>query len=155
MLENLWNNVKDAPDHLRQTPARIRALPATVNARRTALQTDLTSRARRARTRGQVGLWRLQTRTLERADGVLQERVETPVVGWVAQPAQRAVHSRLTHVTALPVAGYQDLNAKSAARSVRGLSAVQLLQIERWELANKARKTVAKAIEAERARLDA
>jgi hypothetical protein len=155
MLENLWNNVKDAPNQLRETPARIRAIPANVEARRTALQSDLTGRARRARTRGQVSLWRLQLRTLERADTALKGRVETPVVGWVAEPAQRVVHTRLSAVTALPVEGYEAMNAKTAAKSLRGLSPVELLQIERWELANKARKTVATALEAERARQNA
>jgi len=103
-----------------------------------------------ARGEGHARAWTLKTRTLERADALLDRGGELPVVGRVARPAGRAVHSRLEAACAPPVEDYDSLNAKKAARSVRGLAPVDLLKIERREQATKARKTVSDAIARER-----
>ena len=93
-----------------------------------------------------AGLWRAQTRTLERAEALLEKAEELPVVKLVAEPAERLVAKRLDLVTAVPVEGYAELNARNAVKALADLDRVGLLCVQRWENANKARKTVLDSI---------
>ena len=135
MLDRLWTDVKDTPNRLR------------------ARQATLISRARHqafmVRTGGQERLWTLHTTALEEVEGWLGRTVELPVVSRVMVPVERLVHDRLEATVAVPLADYETLNAKSAARAIRDLDHLGLLRVRKHEEANKCRKTVLDAIEAQ------
>ncbi len=101
-----------------------------------------------AKTSGTVRLFTLSVDGLERARDLL-ERVPKPV----AQPLRRAVDGGLEQFTRLPIESYDELNVKRVSEAIVGLSVVDLERVERYERANKARKTVFKALEKERERL--
>ena len=147
MFEAVVDALGTAPDRLRAAPEQLRAAPARLRERRSTLQEDLQVRARKLETQGREGLWRAQTRTLERAEELLEKAEELPVVKLVAEPAERLVQGRLDHVTAVPVEGYAELNARNAVKALAELDHVGLLCVRRWEKANKDRKTVLTAID--------
>lgn len=101
---------------------------------------------------GRVALWSLSTQGLERAHDVLAgEHAAAPAA--LARPLLRVVDRSLRQATALPVPGYDELNARSAAAAVRGLHLLDLERIARHERAHKDRKTVHAAVAQERSRL--
>lgn len=115
-----------------------------------------TARARlnSLRDRGAVRLWKVQTQTLTAAGETLHRASELPVVGRIYETAEDLVNRRLETLTANPVAGYDELNAKDAARAARDLRRrVDLLALQRAEQGGKNRKTVLDAIEETLARL--
>ena len=146
MLTTLIDEIKAAPERLRTTPKRLRA--KRVDWVRTARH-----RAHLARGEGQERLWNLETQALENVVHLLKNVEEVPVVGRVVPAAERVVNGRLDTVTDVPIEGYDVMNAKTASRAVVGLSWVELLQVERFEKANRDRKTVYAAIERARTRL--
>jgi DnaJ-domain-containing protein 1 len=83
----------------------------------------------------------------------LSKGKEMPVLKLVVPTAERLVQSRLDHVTELPIEDYATLNAKTAAKAVRGLSWADVLRVRRFEEANKGRKTVLDALVREMDRL--
>lgn len=97
---------------------------------------------------GRVRVWDLSTRGLQRAHELLEEAPPT-----LARPLQRLVDERLRQATALPLTGYDEMNAKTAAHAVRGLGLLDLERVARHERAHKNRKTVNDAIEHERSLL--
>lgn len=132
MISSFIHDLKDAPSRLA--------------GRRQAL-------GRRART-VEVRLWQAQTETLEKVGAWLHE---TPrALGPLTGAAGKLVDKRLGALTTVPVAGYDELNARDASRTVRDLeSRVALLVIRRHEEATKNRKTVLRAVEEQIARLEA
>ena len=146
MFEAVVDALGSAPERLRAAPEQLRAAPERLKARRATLQQDLQERAHSLETQGRVGLWRAQTRTLERAEALLEKAEELPVVKLVAEPAERLVHERLDMVTAVPVEGYAEMNARNAVKALAELDRVGLLCVRRWEKANKGRKTVLDAV---------
>jgi hypothetical protein len=125
------------PDHL--SPDRLRAQ---------------LSRARDevavARAHGSVKLWTLGADGLERAHNLLDNAPEP-----LAAPLRRVVDGGLQQVTGLPVDDYDALNVRRVDAAIRGLGHIDLARVERYERAGKARKTVLRAIERERLRLEA
>ncbi|GEM_PF-5745264 len=97
-----------------------------------------------------VDLWRVETRALKRTEDLLDLGGRLPVVGRVTTPVGRFVADRLTAVTAPPIDGYDELNARNASLAVRGLDPVDLARVELRETSTKNRKTVLKAIAKER-----
>jgi len=146
MFEAVVEALGTAPDRFRAAPEQLRAAPARLLERRASMQQDLQVRARKLETQGREGLWRAQTRTLERAEELLEKADELPVVKLVAEPAERLVAKRLDLVTAVPVEGYAELNARNAVKALADLDRVGLLCVQRWESANKGRKTVLDSI---------
>ena len=138
---------------LNRVISTLREIPTGEGERITHERDVLNRKVTWARGQSRARAWTLETRTLERADGLLNRGEELPVLGRVVRPASRVVHGRLEAVTEPPVEGYGDLNARNAARAVRGLAPVDLLKIERVEKATKSRKTVSDAIARERDRL--
>lgn len=135
MLDNIVHDLRHAPERL--------------NARRQDLTRRLRTQVRTLRGDGEERIWTLQTRTLERVGDWLHRNQDTPVVARVAPRAEELVRDRLDTITRPPVPGFEDLNAKDAIRALRGLDRVDLLKVERFERANRNRKTVLEAIEAE------
>lgn len=127
--------------------------PEKLSDHRSRLVTTVRHRAAVARGEGHSRFWNAETRTLENAVDLLDRSKDLPVVKLVVAPAERIVKSRLDHVTELPVAEFATLNAKDAARAVRGLDWVELLRVRRFEAANKGRKTVLDALAKELDRL--
>jgi hypothetical protein len=94
----------------------------------------------------------MSTHGLERAHDVLAaERSSAPAA--LARPLLRVVDRGLRQATAPPVAGYDEMNARTAAAAVRGMDLLDLERIARHERAHKDRKTVHAAIEQERSRI--
>ncbi len=132
-------------EEMRATPlVQPRALARTARARLNSL-----------RDRGAVRLWKMQTQTLTVAGGALHHAAELPVVGRIYEGAEDLVNRRLESLTANPVAGYDEMNAKEAARAARDIrKRVELLLLRRAEQAGKKRKTVLDAIADTLGRLD-
>ncbi len=101
-----------------------------------------------ARNEGQVRLWTLQTRGLERARTALDDAPDV-----LAGPLRTRLEGRLQAVTAPPVDGYADMNVKQAGAAIATLDLVDLERIARFERATKDRKTVYAAIERRREQL--
>ncbi len=101
---------------------------------------------------GAERLWHFENQALDWVDDVLS-RGELPGVELVKEPVGRWVAQARETVTANPVEGYEDLNARAAANAIRTLELVDLLKIERLERAGKGRKTVYEAIERRRSQL--
>lgn len=107
------------------------------------------------RDRGEVRLWKMQTRTLTRVGEALSHSPELPVVGKLSDAAEGLVQRRLDALKASPIAGFDQLNAKDAARAARDVKRrVELLALREVESAGKKRKTVLDAIDETLARLD-
>lgn len=138
MIEKLWTDVKAAPTRIRT--------------HQLALVSRARHRAYRVRTGGQERIWTLRWTALEEVGGWLARTAEVPVVGRVAIPVERLVQERLDASLAVPVEGYDDLNARNASRAVRELDHLGLLRVRRHEADHKARKTVLDAVEAQLAR---
>lgn len=101
-----------------------------------------------------MALWSWSTHGLERAHDVLAAERSAPPAA-LTRPLLRAVDRGLQQATALPVAGYDEMNARTAAAAVRGLHLLDLERISRHERAHKDRKTVHDAIAHERSRIHA
>ena len=101
---------------------------------------------------GAERLWHFENQALDWVDDVLA-RSDVPGVDLVKDPVGRWVQQARETVTANPVDGYEELNARAAADTVRELGLVELLKIERIEKAGKGRKTVFEAIERRRNQL--
>lgn len=97
------------------------------------------------RSESRVRLWELSTRGLERAHDLLDEAP----VGLVG-PLAKLVDQRLAEATTPHIEGYGELNARNAAKAVRGLGLLDLERVVRYERATKNRKTVLDAVERER-----
>jgi hypothetical protein len=102
-----------------------------------------------ARGEGQERLWKLEHRALDLVDNVLDKADDVPGASRMTE----LVEQRRTTSLAVPVEGYESMNARAAAGAVRELDLVSLLKVERFEGENKARKTVAEAIERRRKEL--
>lgn len=131
MLDRLITDIKTAPDAIR--------------ARRSTLR----HRVHVLRGEGQERIWTLETNTLSRAEDLLERAEALPVVSRVTTPVERALHRRLEDLTAPPIPDYDTLNAKKAARAVRGLDRVDLAKVRYREQATKNRKTVLDAVSRE------
>lgn len=106
-----------------------------------------------ARGEGQERLWKLEHRALDLANNVLDKADEVPGTARMAESLEKLVDQRRTTSLAVPVDGYESLNARAAAGAVRDLDLVALLKVERFEGENKTRKTVFQAIERRRKEL--
>ena len=105
------------------------------------------STAREIRATGEVRWWTFETQTLEALEGVFGRVQEVPGLGRVWTPLFRVLRARLDEVTAMPIAEYDTLSAKRAAKALRPLDRLELLRVRRYEVANKNRKTVLDGIE--------
>ena len=112
------------------------------------------TRVQRARSEGSEALWTLRVDALERVEDLLHGAPDIPVVGRVADAAERLVQQRIEANTALPIADYDSLNTRRVGEAIRDLGRVDLLKIRRYETTNKNRKTVLSHIEREITRLD-
>ena len=98
---------------------------------------------------GAERLWHFENQALDWVEDVL-DRTDVPGVDKVREPVGKFVDQARENVTANPVEGYNELNARAAAAAVRDLNHVDLLKIEKIESATKNRKTVIEAIERRR-----
>jgi hypothetical protein len=114
---------------------------------------DIVSQARHrvhlARGEGAVRLWNFENQALDWVDGLL-ERSDVPGGDKVREPVAKLVGQARASMSAIPIDGYPDMNARTAASAVRTLGLVDLLKVEQIETASKARKTVFEAIERQR-----
>ncbi len=139
MFNQILTDIKTVPERLtaRRDAIRERAILERTRARVRA--TDL-------RDRSHVRLWGIGTDTLNAADALLVRTRDLPVLPRLMPPVERAVRERLMALTAPGIENYDTLNARNAARAVRGLSRVELEKVRRYELGTKDRKTVYTAI---------
>ncbi len=114
MFEKLRTAIETAPE---------KVAPTT-----TQLGSNVRHRAHVARGEGHSRIWETQTRTLERGVELLSKGKEMPVMKLVVPHAEKLVQSRLDQVTELPIDAFEGMNAKAAARSVRGLGWVPAAQ---------------------------
>jgi len=133
----------------------IETAPEKVSSTTNQLVSNVRHRAHVARGEGHSRIWETQTRTLERGVELLSKGKEMPVMKLVVPHAEKLVQSRLDQVTELPIDAFEGMNAKAAARSVRGLGWVELLRVKRWEESGKNRKTVLDAVTREQDKLRA
>jgi hypothetical protein len=99
-----------------------------------------------ARGEGQERLWKLEHRALDLVNNVLDKADDVPGASRMTEPLEKLVEQRRTTSLAVPIDGYESMNARTAAGAVRELDLVSLLKVERFEGENKARKTVSEAI---------
>jgi len=112
------------------------------------------TRVLRARSEGSETLWTFRVDTLTKVEDFLSNAPDLPVLGQVADAAERLVHGRIEATTAVPVQGYDDLNTRKVGEAIQDMGRVDLLKVRRYELANKNRKTVLGYIERELNRLE-
>lgn len=141
MFSQLITDIKNVPERIAQKGEKLRQR-----------RSDLTSSARRTvhtvRGDSEERLWKAQTAALTRVGAVLENADEVPVIGSLSKGAGKIVDTRLATLTALPIEGYDELNARTVIGHIKDIqSRVQLASIRRYEAANKARKTVLKAVE--------
>lgn len=105
-------------------------------------------RLRRARDDGRERLWTIRTSALSRASDLVDRADEWPAVGRLATVAGKVLDRELDRLTAVPVEGWDELNARKAADAVAKLDRVGLVAARRRELATKNRVTVLRAIDA-------
>ncbi len=109
---------------------------------------DARHRVHVARHEGVARLWSLETDVLTRATAWLGKAPEgLPLVARAADVAEQFVSRQLERAVAVPVSGYDELNVKQVQAAVYALSYVDLLRVRRYEMANKARKTVLAAVD--------
>ena len=136
-------------EDLKNTPSRLGERREKLSARRRELTTKARTQLRTAAGDGQERLWTLGTSALERADSALERTSDVPVVGMISKGAHKLVSGRLDALTALPVNGYDGLNARQAIAAIRDIDGrIALANVRRHEQQNKNRKTVLRAIEA-------
>lgn len=104
-------------------------------------------RAERARLQGTDRVWTARLRALDRTRAALGRADDLPVVGRLVAPVERLVDGRIERLAAVPVDGWDGLNARNAIAAVKGLDRVGLLAVRRREAATKDRKTVLAAID--------
>lgn len=135
MLDRIIGDLKSAPKNLADRGSELR------------------SRARstvdRVREDGRERIWEIQVGALERAEQLLHNAPDLPVVGRVADVAEKWVHKGIEASTAVPIADYDELGAKKITKMLVDLDRVSLTRVRRHEVANKARKTVIEAIDKE------
>ena len=112
------------------------------------------SRVRRVRSEGSETLWTFRIDALTRVEDILASAPDLPVIGSVADAAERLVHNRIEATVAVPIEDYDELNTRRVGEAIQDMSRVNLLRVRRYELANKNRKTVMGYIERELNRLD-
>jgi hypothetical protein len=134
---------------IEQIGLSMKEAPKRIRGKRDALMGRARHGVFMARTGGQERVWTLQTQALEGMGSWLTRAAGLPVGARVSQPMERLVRDRLALQLAVPLANYDGLNAKTAARLVRDLDHLGLLRVRRHERANKQRKTVLGAIEAQ------
>ena len=105
------------------------------------------STARELRATGEIRWWTFEIQTLEALEGVFGKVPEVPGLNRVWEPVFRALKTRLEEVTSMPISDYDSLSAKRAAKALRPLDRIELLRVQRYEVANKNRKTVLDGIE--------
>ncbi len=142
MLTRLLDDLKAAPERIRTAPTRM--ADRRRNTTRWARQ-----RVRSARGQTQRQLWSLRVQTLERTGDLLDKGSDVPVIGRIIGPAASFVHSQKSALTAVPVDGFDAMNARDAIAAIKELDALSLFIAERFEAAHKNRKTVMAAIERE------
>ena len=105
-----------------------------------------------ARGEGRERLFLGTAGVLEQLDALLERVEDLPLAEqWVPD-----AHGRIEAFKAPSIEGYDDLNAKTAAKAVRALEdVVELARVRRYEGATKDRKTVYEAVDAALARLNA
>ena len=97
---------------------------------------------------GRERLWTIRTSALTRASALIERADDWPAVGRLATVAGKAVDRELDRLTAVPVEGWDALNARKAADAVANLDRIGLVAARRRELATKNRRTVLRAIDA-------
>jgi hypothetical protein len=105
-------------------------------------------RVRRVRDDGRERLWTIRTTALSRASDLIDRADDWPAVGRIASAAGKVVDRELDRLTAVPVEGWDELNARKAADAVAGLDRIGLVAARRREVATKNRVTVLRAIDA-------
>ena len=146
MLDNLINDIKNVPERFGLMPQKLKSAPKRLKTRGDNLVKDLKATAVDKVDDGAELLWNLQNTTLKTVDELLEKAVDVPGVGKVAKSAEQIVQQGLDSLNSLPVDDYATLNVKQVGKALTGLSRVELLRVEKYELANKNRKTVLKAI---------
>jgi len=138
MIDRIKTEIKKTQDKLRtrQTQITDQADGMVVQARH---------KLHLVRGDGAQKLWHFENQALDWVDDVLT-RADVPGVELVKEPVGRWVQQARDNVTGNPVEGYEGLNARAAADTVRTLTLVDLLKIERIEQDGKCRKTVFEAI---------
>jgi len=100
------------------------------------------------RGQGRERVWRASADTLEAIETFIGRAPENlPVLSKVADAAERLVHGQYEAFTRVSLEDYATMNAKEAIRIVVGLDHLELLRVQRFELATKNRKTVLSAID--------
>jgi hypothetical protein len=148
MLGNLINEIKSAPERWGSVPQKLKSAPQRLKDRGDTLVKELKATAVDKVDDGAEMLWNLQNTTLKTVDELLERAVDVPGVGKVAKSAEQIVQQGLEALNSLPVEDYETLNVKQVLKALTGLTRVDLLKVEKFELANKNRKTVLKAITA-------
>lgn len=140
MLTRLLDDLKAAPERIRTAPARM--ADRRRNTTRWARQ-----RVRTARGQTQRQLWTWRVNTLEATGDLLDKGTDVPVLGRIIGPAASFVNSQKSALTAVPVDGFEDMNARDAIAAIKELDTLSLFIAQRFESENKNRKTVLAAID--------
>lgn len=143
--------IKDMIRDLRTAPTQIdaRAREATKWVRRTVYN---------VREQGESNLWDLHLTAIENAKGLLDKTDGVPVLSTVGANVKDLLGQLEATTTAPPLAEYDELNVRKVMAALRDLDHFGLLKVQRYEAANKNRKTILDAIQREfdhRARLAA
>lgn len=153
MFEQIRDDFKKGSERMKTQAQQLGRTPARIRARKRWAIQQLRHRARMSQGSGQEWLFEIQTDTLHRVEGLIEGAPELPLFQRFLDNAEQRVNDRLSSYTAPPIEDYAVLNARNASKAVIGLDRVDLLRVERFERAQKNRKTVIAAVERERIRL--
>ncbi len=148
-LSNVPDRVKTGIEKLKDVPERLEDAPEKLQSAGQEVGRKLRERIGELRDEGEERAWELEKRALEAAGGLIERASEVPVVSTVAPKVEGAVQDRLATITTPPIEGYDEMNVKNIRLALRELDRLDLIKVARYEEAHKARKTVARDVQAE------
>lgn len=139
-------------DEIKTVSGRIREAQGQIVEQADGLLFNARHKAHLFKGEGAERIWHFENQALDWVEDVL-DRADGPGVDKVRENVGKLVEQARDSVTASPIEGYEQLNARAAADAVRSLNHVGLLKIERIETDGKGRKTVFEAITRRRQQL--
>jgi len=109
-----------------------------------------TNQVKTARGEASVGLWNLETKSLEAVSEFIANAPDAVSGNRAAAKLSDALGVRLQKVTEAPFSDYETMNAKNVIAEIARLDLLGLARLERVEISGKARKTVLRAVSARR-----
>ncbi|HJN78045.1 MAG TPA: hypothetical protein QGF58_29295 [Myxococcota bacterium] len=132
----------------------LKSAPEALRERQRALVNQLRHRAHVVRGAGRERIFEVEADALVRLGDLLDAADVLPLSEKWVDSAEKVVEDALANLTTPDIEGYDALNAKSAAKAVRGVDDwVDLVRVRRYETEHKNRKTVLGVVDSKLAAL--